>query len=35
MIKKFENVRNVSSPVLKLITIHRVMTEVMTAKTGA
>ena len=31
MIRKFEQVRNVSSPVLKLITIHRLMNEVMAA----
>ena len=31
MLRKFEQVRNVSSPVLKLITIHRLMNEVMAA----
>lgn len=31
MLRKFQNVRNVSSPVLKLITIHRLMNEVMAA----
>lgn len=31
LIRRFENVRNVSSPVLKLITIHRQMNELMTA----
>jgi hypothetical protein len=34
MLKKFQDVRNVSSPVLKLITIHRVMSEVMAAISG-
>jgi hypothetical protein len=31
LLRKFQNVRNVSSPVLKLITIHRLMNEVMAA----
>lgn len=35
LLKKFENVRNVSSPVLKLITIHRTMGDVMAAISGA
>ena len=35
MIRKFENVRNISSPVLKLITIHRLMNEFMAAFNGA
>lgn len=34
MIRKFESVRNVSSPVLKLVTIHRLMNEFMTAFHG-
>lgn len=35
MIRKFESVRNVSSPVLKLITIHRLVNEFMAAFNGA
>ena len=35
MLRKFEQVRNVSSPVLKLITIHRLMNEVMAAVNDA
>lgn len=35
MIRKFESVRNVSSPVLKLITIHRLVNEFMAALNGA
>ena len=35
MIRKFEYVRNVSSPVLKLITIQRLVNEFMAALNGA
>ena len=34
-LRKFESVRNMSSPVFKLITIHRVMNEFMAAFNGA
>ena len=34
LFRKFEHVRNVSSPVLKLITVHRVINEVMAAFNG-
>lgn len=35
MMRRFEVVRNVSSPVYKLITIHRKMNELMAAISGA
>ena len=35
LMRKFDLVRNVSSPVLKLITIHRVMNEFMAALDGS
>lgn len=35
MIRKFESVRNVSSPVLKLITVYRLINEFMAALNGA
>ncbi len=35
LMRKFDLVRNVSSPVLKMITIHRVMNEFMAAANGA
>ena len=35
LMRKFDLVRNVSSPVLKMITIHRVMNEFMAAMEGS
>ena len=35
MLRRFQNVRNVSSPILKLITIHRQTNELMEVVSGA